>query len=230
MQKFVMITLAVLGLSACNTHYTEAVSVSYDSYNGGSVQIKSKIENCGTKYFVDWNGVTTHRTADLLKENIQTIIKWNKQSGCGNFAPLVRMDSNGGSAAAGRKIGVLFMVYRVQALVGEYDYCASACATAFALAKHRSVWDGGVVAMHGAYNSRTGRCISHTETGFWREALEPHSAQRMINLERSYCGPNSFRSFYSEESLDWIVRKPGITINSKNPMFREAFNWAWATS
>ena len=198
----------LISLSGCSSFHSVAGTTYGKSYEGddikiisdymaGSLQIRVvryKEPMCASGYRdeVELNGAINKDTSYILERVFKDINKCKTHSGTTYVTP-VYMNSDGGSAADGIKIGRLFKKYGVKAAITGNQVCASSCAFAFLGAKFRSIEHNGKILFHSPYsNGISGiNCVNKKESewlkDYYQEMIGDTEGSLLFNRTMDYC-------------------------------------------
>ena len=176
-------------------------------YMVGSLQIRVvryKKPMCASGYWdeIELNGSINKDTSFILERALKDINVCKYGAGRW-YVTSVYMNSDGGSAADGIKIGRLFKKHGVQAIVTGDQVCASSCAFAFLGAKFRSIEHNGKILFHSPYtNGISGIDCSDKRESKW---LKDYYQEMIGNTEGS---------LLFNRTMDYCSDRTGWTINS----------------
>ena len=220
-RKLLLLIAAIfilISLSSCSSRHNIAGTIYGFNYEGDDIKIISdyqvgtlqirivrhKNSDCISGYQdkIELSGSINKDTSFILERALQDIESCKTKSGTVYVTP-VYMNSDGGSAADGIKIGRLFKKYGVQAVITGGQVCASSCAFAFLGAKFRSIAHNGKILFHSPYtNGISGINCSDKGDSKW---LKDYYQEMIGNTEGS---------LLSNRTMDYCSKKTGWTINS----------------
>lgn len=210
--------LTLISLSGCSSFHSVAGTTYGQSYEGDDIKIISdyragllqirvvryKKPLCTSGYIdeIELNGTINKDTSFILEKVLKDVNSCIDESGTRYVTP-VYMNSDGGSALDGIKIGKLFKRYGVSAKVIGDQVCASSCAIAFLGAKFREITYNGKLLFHSPYtNGIIGiNCADKSKSNWLKEYY-----QEMIG--------NSEGSLLFNRTMDYCSDRSGWTINS----------------
>ena len=108
----------------------------------------------------------------------------------------IYLNSKGGRAHDGVKLGRLFRKYNIKALVRNNQLCASACAFAFVGAKYRSIGSGAELLFHAPFKKKLFgiACESKVDSqwlqSYFIEVLGKHHGRQLFDKTMNTCDTN----------------------------------------
>lgn len=188
--------------------------VKYTSFNR-DVRLVKNHYNQEYPYHIEFSGPinsTNVSTIIGMLEEVRPLHKGTRANGTTyNYIVPIYLDSNGGVASEGIRLGEAFRRIGVKAQVTDGQVCASACADAFIGAKFRTIYPGGIVAVHSPYttgNYGATKCIpvnSPMAQPFKDHAynmLGQKDGQRFINNSFRTCSTRNL--VYFRNSDKWL--------------------------
>jgi ATP-dependent protease ClpP protease subunit len=109
----------------------------------------------------------------------------------------IYLNSKGGRALDGIKLGRLFRKYNIEASVGSGQLCASACAFAFLGAKSRYISNDAELLFHAPFKKKLfgiscdSRVDSQWLKDYFVEMLSDHQGEQLFDKTMSACGVNA---------------------------------------
>ena len=198
----------LITLSGCSSFHRIAgteYGISYEDkdieiisdYMAGSLQIRvvrHKDSNCISGYQdkIELNGAINKDTSYILERVFRDINQCKTHSGT-TYVTQVYMNSDGGSAADGIKIGHLFKKYGVLASITGDHVCASSCGFAFLGARFRNIYHNGKLLFHSPYNNGILgiNCANKKESrwlkDYYQEMIGDTKGSLLFNRTMDYC-------------------------------------------
>jgi len=204
--------LTFVSLSGCSSfHSIAGTTYGFDNegddikiisdYMVGSLQIRvvrHKDSDCISGYTdkIELNGAINKDTSYILERVFRNINQCKSHSGT-TYVTQIYMNSDGGSAADGIKIGRLFKKHGVLASITGNQVCASSCAFAFLGAKFRKIYHNGKLLFHSPYsNGILGiNCASRKQSRwlkeYYQEMIGDTEGSLLFNRTMDNCSKNS---------------------------------------
>ena len=150
----------------------------------------------GVEESIELTGTIDHNMV-LVIERLLTQLR-NCELQPGNKKGIkIYLNSKGGRALDGVKLGGLFRKYNVKALIRDDHLCASACAFAFLGAKSRSLGNGAELLFHAPFKKKLfgiscdSRVNSQWLKDYFVEMLSDHQGEQLFDKTMSACGVNA---------------------------------------
>ena len=156
----------------------------------------------GAEEHIELTGIIDQNTVLVIERLLTQLHNCELQSGI-EKGVTIYLNSKGGRAHDGVKLGRLFNKHNVKALVRNDQVCASACAFAFVGAKHRSIGNGAELLFHAPFKKKLfgiaceSRVDSQWLQDYFIEILNDYQSVQLFDKTMATCGVNK----------GWIVNK-----------------------
>jgi ATP-dependent protease ClpP protease subunit len=149
----------------------------------------------GTENYIELTGAINQNTVLVIERLLTQLPNCKLQFGVEkNLA--IYLNSKGGRAHDGVKLGRLFRKYNIKALVRNDQLCASACAFAFIGAKYRSIGSAAELLFHAPFKKKLFgiTCESSVDSqwlqSYFIEMLGEHQGRQLFDKTISTCDVN----------------------------------------
>ena len=156
----------------------------------------------GAEEHIELTGIIDQNTVLVIERLLTQLHNCELQSGI-EKGVTIYLNSKGGRAHDGVKLGRLFNKHNVKALVRNDQVCASACAFAFVGAKYRSIGNGAELLFHAPFKKKLfgiaceSRVDSQWLQDYFIEILNDYQSVQLFDKTMATCGVNK----------GWIVNK-----------------------
>ena len=146
-------------------------------------------------YHIELTGTIDQNTVLVIERLLIQLRNCELQSGI-EKSMIVYLNSKGGRAYDGAKLGRIFRQYNVKALVSNNQLCASACAFAFVGAKYRSIDSGAELLFHAPFKKNLfgiaceDKADSQWLQDYFVEVLGKHKGVKIFDKTMSTCDVN----------------------------------------
>ena len=171
--------------------------------------VKQNSNECisGTESYIELTGTIDQNTVLVIERLLTQLPNCKLQFGVEkNIA--IYLNSKGGRAHDGVKLGRLFRKYNIKALVRNNQLCASACAFAFIGAKYRFIGNGAELLFHAPFKKKLfGIACESRVDGQWLQDY-------FIEMLSDYQGIQLF-----DKTISTCDVNKGWVVNEKNAKF-----------
>jgi len=156
----------------------------------------------GAEEHIELTGTIDQNTVLVIERLLTQLHNCELQSGI-EKGVTIYLNSKGGRAHDGVKLGRLFNKHNVKALVRNDQVCASACAFAFVGAKYRSIGSGAELLFHAPFKKKLfgiaceSRVDSQWLQDYFIEILNDYQSVQLFDKTMATCGVNK----------GWIVNR-----------------------
>ena len=156
----------------------------------------------GAEEHIELTGIIDQNTVLVIERLLTQLHNCELQSGI-EKGVTIYLNSKGGRAHDGVKLGRLFNKHNVKALVRNDQVCASACSFAFVGAKYRSIGSGAELLFHAPFKKKLfgiaceSRADSQWLQDYFIEILNDYQSVQLFDKTMATCGVNK----------GWIVNK-----------------------
>lgn len=156
----------------------------------------------GIEDYIELTGIIDQNTVLVIERLLTQLHNCELQSDI-EKGVTIYLNSKGGRAHDGVKLGRLFRKHNIKALVRNGQVCASACAFAFVGAKYRSIGSGAELLFHAPFKRELfgiaceSRADSQWLQDYFIEILNEYQGVQLFDKTMATCGVNK----------GWIVNR-----------------------
>ena len=149
----------------------------------------------GTENYIELTGTINQNIVLVIERLLAQLPNCESQFGAEENLTIY-LNSKGGRAHDGVKLGKLFRKHNIKALVRNNQLCASACAFAFIGAKYRSIGSGAELLFHAPFKKKLfgiacdSRADSQWLQSYFIEMLGKHQGGQLFDKTMSTCDVN----------------------------------------